>query len=847
MTAPSRTPLVFELTEATGRDDVGSKAMVLARLAHLGYAVPPGFVISWRAFERYRDRVVSSGGAPAELDADLVAQLRLALRTLGGAVAVRSAGDQEDSLGASYAGAFLTRLNVIDDAGLVQAVRDCWDAALNEKNGMRVSLLVQRMVAAESAGVLFTRSPEYDGDCLIESAWGLGVTAVGGGAVDRAIVSRDATQVRVEVTNKPDRADPEEGGGVVRRACLPELASAGSLNEADALRLARLGLRIEEHLGFPVDVEWALLDGTLHVLQARPVVSPDRWADPPPAHPFDLWSRVHVSELFPDPVTPFTWSLASAHWSEIRRGYFRELGVRDIDSIAFFRLYEHKLYFNVGALYYLRSERLGRPTQKLAPHATSSEPPERHGLQARRGDLWRMTRGMPALLKRAVTSSITMRGARLEFERAAETARRYRKQPHDGPSAELWDRFQLIWDEVRRLEIIEGTVDETVFAASRRLEILCHRWLGDQTLMAELLGDAPTEERSIIGNDLLAVAGGANDELRAAIADRPIAQLVDEYRSGAPWAASLESFLERHGHRARGELEWAQARWVEDPTPVLAALRTYLRAGASRSTARPRAPSTARGIALERIAALPGERWLPWRGLLFGFALRQACAAVGLRSLPRDKVMLLALESRRLLTTIGARLARAGAIASPDDLFYLTVPEIKRTLDSPTPISWHAAVSRRRRLLERSRAFQEPEALGADGHADSTAEARDAAAPANHTTLHGRAGAPGQARGKVRIMRSAEDAERVRPGEVLVLATSDIGSTLLFPLAAGLVIERGGLLSHAMVLAREFGLPAVAECRDAARHLRDGQLVEVDGSHGRVNILDRVEGETSGV
>jgi pyruvate,water dikinase len=693
------------------------------------------------------------------------------------------------------------------------------------------------MIEPDSAGVLFTRSPESEDDCLIESCWGLGVTAVGGGAVDRAIVSRRERSVRLEVTEKTEMAVMVAEGGVLRIPCPPELATTPSVDETFARELVEMGLRIERLLGGAVDVEWARAAGAPHLLQARRVFPIDRWADPPPARHYDLWSRALMAELFPDPITPFTWSLAAEHWSDIRREYYRMIGLRDVGETFFFRLHDYRLYFNVGAGYHLRSDRLGRPSQTMAPHASSSEPPDRYGFRSRRPRLWRMTRGLPGLIRRLFLAHMTMRRARREFASAEDIARRFRALPHDGTPAELWSRFGKLWDEFRRLEMIEGVVDESVFAASRRLEILCHHWLRDQRPMAHLLRDSRGSEPAAV-EALVAMAQSASDDLRHAVLNRPFQDLTRAIADEEPWSEPLRAFLLRHGHRARGELEWSQQRWAEDPTPVLAALRGYL--GNGRPHGAVAGEEATEKEIYARLALLPGERWVPWRRALFSLILGQVRAMLPLRSVPRDRVMLVSLEGRRILIRLGEEFVLTGALTQPDEIFYLTVAEIEETIRRTSTPTWRWQIARRRELIERARRRPPPEVIDADGRPVVEQGAPRQTRVGDERSLEGRAAAPGRARGRVRIVRTGQDAQGVQVGEVLVLAASDIGSTLLFPLASAVILQRGGLLSHATVLARELGLPAVVDVADAAR-LRDGTVVEVDGSTGRIDILEEAQ------
>jgi pyruvate,water dikinase len=825
---------VLEVDAALEDVQAGGKALGLAAMLRARCKVPKAFVISAHAYARHRESPPGSGCALAAADPGLAAAIAAGWESLGrGAVAVRSSGLREDSAGGSQAGRHVTVLNVSTFDGLLEAVVEVWRHAAGLGTGEAVGVVVQRQLRPVSAGVMLTNSPEAPGRVLIESRWGLGVGVVGGHDSDRIVV--DGTgRVAIHVAAKADMVEPAGQGGTIHSPTPSELVEACSLSEKDARRLARLGRRLEKTLGTPQDIEWALVGGgELYLVQSRPVAAPDTWDAPPPAQPFDLWSRVTVAELLPDPVSPFTWSLGSEWWSEMRRMHYRRIGVRGLRDVQFFRLFDYRVYFNIGAGYYLRGL-MGRGTEMLGPYGISTESLGRHGVQRRRPAYGRLLQSMPRLLAGAAASAWSRRGARESFETARATAARYHAQEVDGLSAgELWVRFEGLRREIAALEVLERAVDNAVYGAGRHLEILCHWWLGDRTLMRDLAAAADPGGPASIAPELARLSELAPDDVRSNVQADRLGDLEAIRRQSPEWCREFDAFLDRVGHRTDAELEWAQPRWREDPAPVLAALRACLASGSPRRSATPADWGPIEREVFTRLGNLPMERILPWRRLLFRVVLRRARRLLPLRSIPRDRIMLLYLEGRRILLALGTQLQAKGVLDAPGDLFLLTVSELESLVTAESTIDARAVVGRRRLQLSKAALRPAPDVVGPDGCPVTPPEA----STATNDTLQGLGAVPGVVRGTVRIVRRRDDVATVRLGEVLVLASTDISSTLLFPLAGAMVVEEGGLLSHATVLAREYGVPTVVQARGATGRLADGAQVEVDGGRGIIRVV----------
>ena len=293
-------PLVLDFADEACLDvrRAGGKGASLARMTAYGLPVPPGFVVEASCLVA----ALPDGGAelraalPDHVRAqEIVAaaeppsEIAAAYGSLGDdpPVAVRSSACAEDSEAASYAGQQETYLHVRGARAVVERVRDCWASFFSERalfyrarmgslDDLDMAVVVQRMVRADVAGVLFTCDPVHHRHdrMVVEAVLGLGEAAVSGEVTpDHYALKRDGTIKKAQLAVQPFAIEPAPGGGTCERALDPEVGGAQKVGE-DALReLARIGADLEERLGRPQDVEWAIEGGELYVLQARPVTA----------------------------------------------------------------------------------------------------------------------------------------------------------------------------------------------------------------------------------------------------------------------------------------------------------------------------------------------------------------------------------------------------------------------------------------------------------------------------------------------------------------------------------------------------------------------------------------------
>jgi pyruvate,water dikinase len=336
-------------------------------------------------------------------------------------------------------------------------------------------------------------------------------------------------------------------------------------------------------------------------------------------------------------------------------------------------------------------------------------------------------------------------------------------------------------------------------------------------------------------------------EVQQALAEQPAGKIIavlEQSAAGRAFLASLQAFLHEYGQRS--ELAISSPRWIEDPTPAIAILQDYI--------AQPDRDRQAERAALaETRAQLIAQTRLRLHGYpqpvvsRFEFLLKAAQAATVLSEDHAFWIDMRGLYRFRLVVLeFGRRFAEAGVLEGPDDIFYLTLEEVRQTAEALPKLDRRLIVAGRRAELAYFRTIEPPPALGTppegtppDGALSRAIEKFYGPPPApavEADVVAGHAGSPGVVRGTARVIRSLTEADRLQYGEVLVAEATLPEWTPLFATAAAVVTDIGGILSHSAVVAREYCIPAVVGTGIATATIRDGQLIEVDGTRGIVRL-----------
>jgi phosphohistidine swiveling domain-containing protein len=795
---------LIELSEkiADRSDLVGGKAAGLGELIRHGERVPPGFCVTTEAHDL--------GVLP---EAEIVA----AYARLGaGPVAVRSSATAEDLPDASFAGQHDTFLGVTGAAEVLAAVARCWDSlhapravAYREAHdidhgAVRMAVVVQRMVDAETAGVLFTANPLTGSraEMLVDAAPGPGTIVVDG-----------ATEVDHYVLG----AVPPAAGGCVPPERLAELRA--------------LGERLQDRAGCPQDVEWAIdRSGTLWSLQSRPITTlfplPPESSGPQPRVYFEFG---HVQGML-QPVTPMGMSTLKAQVA----GMLAALGVRaeivdiggrlygDLTDLAR-RPASRKRLVNLMAVDF------GPRAQAAMEHVLADPRFAPSGDAAPRGQ-GAVTPSLRTAV-RAVTGIVGSlarpEAARTRVFRAVERLRLGAAAPSDLRGAADRLRFVQQRDAAGAADDLTWPIVAGMIATAVPERLL--RGVATPDEIHTVMGGMPHNVTIEMDLALWLLATRA-EEHRELLLGTPPEALATRYLAGTLPDVGLAAFLDAYGHRGVAEVDLGVPRWDEDPAPVFAMIANCLRV-----TDPEQAPDRRFARAAEAAEATLGDlvararRRRPVRGRIAGFLLRRARRLAGLREAGKFAGLYPLREMRRQLLLVGGELAADGRLERPDDIMFMTLDEAHAAVHDDADLRDLVAGRRavhRRELRRRA----VPVALLSDG---TDVEAVLPAPPEVDGVLRGVGASAGRVTGPARVVHDPATA-RVEPGDILVAATTDPGWTPLFLTAGALVTETGAVMAHGPTVAREYGIPAVICVPGATERIVTGRLVTVDGAAGTV-------------
>jgi phosphohistidine swiveling domain-containing protein len=791
------------LGDPASRDpqQVGAKAATLSRLADR-FRVPAGFCLDASVFDRLGAARDGDRTALAALRA-LVTEGHTGLRARTGRddppVAVRSSAIGEDGADTSFAGQHETILDVRGVAAITDAVLRCWRSAdsapavayrkqhaINDRP--RIGVLVQELVPAEAAAIAFSADP-VSGDrdtIVVDATRGLG----------EAIASGDVTPDTYAV-RKSDVA-------IVKRTLAGDRAA---LSDDQVREIARLALALEVESGVPVDVECAFADGSLYLLQSRPITTlrgpaefTVEWADP--ADATLVWTRedVHMNECRPRLSCDFT-----------------------LQAPAFGLDKSNEVFGPPARILYRAAH--GYMYAARVPLRPADEMPalEAAGLRRRRDAARTMGRDwteryLPAVL------------AHFEWIKAARI--------DDRDSAlEAWNAF---WPRINDIWLTHMLIVPPVYSLLEELATLY------TTLTGRPATDAPglVQGRALTLQDLqqrlhdLAGAIRATPAVAHAI---PIMRTLDELAAldgGPKIREMIDGFLAVHGNVGQPGFDIESPSWSDEPRLLLVELARLVRADRESPTSR-HARLLADAAAVE-LRTRDELRDRPEDLARFDEVLTAAKQCGSLTEEHNYWIdRLCQAYGRRFILRIADVLVRAGSIATPDGIFHLHIQEVREALASGADL--RGLVAERRDEYERDRRLRPPRYIGTQPAAPVSASSiRDLGYRADQTerdVLRGVPASPGRGRGPARLVNGPADFERFQSGDVLVCRATTVSWVPLFNMASGIVADVGGALSHAALVAREFGIPAVCGTGTALELLIDGEIVEVDGTAGTVRRI----------
>ncbi|HYG56926.1 MAG TPA: PEP/pyruvate-binding domain-containing protein, partial [Symbiobacteriaceae bacterium] len=741
----------------------------------------------------------------------------------------------EDLPDASFAGQQETYLNIVGAQQVVEACRRCWSSlwtgralSYRVKNAIApgdvaLAVVVQRLVAAEVAGVLFTANPVSGrrDQMVIDGAWGLGEAVVSGIVTPDHWVADGTTGATLERQVSAKAVMTVRTAGGTETVSVPaDLQEQPVLNAEQVADLVRLGREAAAYFKAPQDLEWAVAGGQLYLLQSRPITTlfPLPEPAPPPEAGLRLYVFAGAFQGVMEPITP-------AGIDAVRTGLYavpRTLGLNVAPN--WFTVAAMRPYPDLTGVVRsgpfggkLEGNLLDSATQRALQDLVDREPRLQPAASGGGGLPVRQIRKglLLTVLGRVLAAAVNPAGAR---RRVLEGLEAY---------------MRSLEEQSRSLT----AVPERVAFVRRALESMCSAIiLRTVPLAGPSMAMRAVAERKLkawgIDTALLEQVGRSvphNPTTEMGLALWRTAQALK--REGQPPRAghpAMAAFLAQYGHRAIREVDLGMPRWREEPEPVLQMLATYMEQDASLTDPERQFSTGAAAAekAVDELAAQVRRRQGVMRAALLRFMLRRFRQLSGAREWHKFYLIRMMAIARPVLLEVGAELTTAGRVAQPDDVFFLEFAEMESQQDLRSIVDRRRAEYQRelkRRVL--------PLAMTSEG------EISYGARPASGSVLAGTGASGGVYEGVVRIILDPAGA-KLEPGEILVAPGTDPAWTPLFLTAGALITETGGMVSHGSVVAREYGIPAVVGVPEATTRLSTGQRVRVDGSSGLVVPLD---------
>lgn len=848
---------------------VGSKAFGLARLRQIGLKIPNGFCLTGTNF---REHIESSevshkiqlavekldsnsqegrtntllGIRQAIINAHLAVDLRNEIENhyhalVAERVAVRSSATAEDLPGHSFSGQYETYLGIDNVDSCIDAIKKCWaslwiDRAYyyRQRNGfdhlaVNMAVIVQSLVEADISGILFTADPVmgYKGRMIVEAVPGLG----------DPLVSGKATPQRFKITRKQGR--------IVTKTQMPETGITDSMIK----RLIKVGKKVERSFGQPQDIEWAIKDNKLFLLQSRPItVTPQRksWEER------QVWSNANTGEVLPDVQTPLSCSITQRLFNRAIDQACTLLCIQ-LNNHPLYGLVGGRVYFNintaVGMLKCVPILRqldfgavFGGEQRNLADIGQLDIPEE--DTPELVFSLYKMLLRIPGLLYQLLTYK-SKKGEAMMHELKQRGIRLQGLDVTGMSTATLIQTFVAEIDDLEAFiadkRALSGLLNGIIGAASLQiLQKVCIRWFGadGNTISNRLLVGLGNMDDAEAGLDLWKLAQTAHE-----MADveqtillnndwKATREQISGLSQGSLFLEKWNKFMSRHGHHCRGEMEVFNARWAETPDYILSIVRNYI---CGLDQANPLENYKQYAQNRETLAASCRKRLKnPLKRVAFNYLLTHARRfPLGRENCKSDFARAIAVW-RNMLVELGRRLHKCGILSDVEDVFFLRLEEIEPVTRRKADFDIKHTIVMRRTEYEKNKSVMPPKVVvGNFNPNDYASESVNTKAE----VLMGLAITAGVVTGKARVILKADTDEQVLPGEVLVAPFTDPGWTPYFMPAAAIVMDIGGILSHGSIIAREYGIPAVVNVGPATKIITTGQTIQVDADHGTVKIL----------
>lgn len=874
------------------RSRAGGKGANLHALTRAGLAVPEWFVLPTTAFDYFirekklQDKLTKalelspaqaadeiekmflSAGMPQDLAALVLEHWESRLDR--GMVSVRSSAADEDGSSHSFAGQLSSYLYLDNPDTIVESVLRCWASGFTERglvyrkengltsSGVKVAVVVQRMIDPEVSGVMFTQDPTKPNRhaLMINAVYGVGEGLVGGHLdPDTWTLAPDGSVIEENLVDKDKKWVRAEGGGC-HEVNLQKVETGPCLEKKHLAELAEMAQKIEALYRFPQDVEWAYKDGKLWLLQSRPITTGVV------SHQGRLfvWDNSNIVESYGGLTKPLTFGFARYVYHQVYVQFCEVLMVphKHIREMDFFLrnmlgLFYGRVYYNLLNWYKLTSilpgykfnrsfmETMMGTNETLADEiADRVRPPS-------------FDESLGAKFRKILTGfkffwfHLTIQSMVDKFLHNFHIVwDRYRAKDYNAmPSDEIYEEYKKL--EVEMLwqwhaPIINDFLCMVHFGVFKKLT---DKWLGHlgAGFSNDLLAGNGNLESAEPTRRLITLAGEVEKdrELKALIMSTAADEALEALRQSPhhQFYRHVQDYLDRYGFRCMSEMKLEQKDLHQDPSLFFVFLKNIINAGQTDLEVYEKREREIR----ENAESLLAQNITGLRGLVYKWSLHHARKAVRNRENTRFCRTRIYGVVRAMFFGIGRDYTLRGIITHPEDIFYITLEELKGSLEGFNTIQNLKEVIELRKKQYAEYENQEPAPRFATrgptywNNSHFPPEEEIDLGDLKENEMKGLGCCPGVIEGVVKVIMSPDD-DLTMNGEILVTHRTDPGWIPLYPSASGLLVERGGLLSHSAIVAREMGLPTVVSVKGLTKRLKTGMRVRFNGETGLIEILE---------
>jgi pyruvate,water dikinase len=761
------------------------------------------------------------------------------------AFAVRSSATAEDLPTASFAGQQDTYLNIIGKEAILQHISKCWASLFTARaviyrlqNGfdhrkVHLSVVVQKMVFPETAGILFTADPVTSNRKVlsIDAGFGLGEAMVSGLVNADIYKVRNGKVIDKKISTKKLAIYALKDGGTKEQEIEPERQTRQALTDEQILKLERTGRKIEEHFGRPQDIEWCLVDDTFYIVQSRPITTlyPIPEADDQENH---VYISVGHQQMMTDPLTPLGLSFflltTSAPMLKAGGRLFVDIAPHLASPVS-----REKIIDVLGKSDPLIKDALMTLVER---EEFIKPPPNDKKVSSDSNGNKVMSWSFPEQFENdpTIVADLIKRN-QISIEELKQNI-----QTKSGA-----DLFDFILEDIQQLKktLFNPQILDVIMVAmhaSSWINENMMKWLGEKSAADTLSLSAPNNITSEMGLELLDVADVIRpypaiiDYLYHAKDDNFLDEdQLARFVGGPEVQDAIYAYLNKYGMRCAGEIDITKTRWSEKPATlvpiILSNIKNFQPNASHRKFEQGRQDALKKEQELlARLAPLPNgeqkaEETKRMISLIRNF--------IGYREYPKYGMINRYFVYKQALLKEAGQLVQANVIHEKEDIYYLTFEELReviRTNKLDYPI-----ISKRKDEYKLYERLTPPRVITSDGEIIAGEYKRENLPDG---AIIGLPVSSGVIEGRARVILKMEDAD-LEDGDILVTSFTDPSWTPLFVSIKGLVTEVGGLMTHGAVIAREYGLPAVVGVENATRLIKDGQRIRVNGTDGYVEHL----------